>query len=109
MRLFNWAEKFKETPTCDDILKRVRKTEILYWICLVLSICIAIWGYNILNNAPENSLKQHAIGLLLATVGIVNVAVIKLWAHIMLTMYFIIWDRENRLKAEINKLEAQDL
>jgi hypothetical protein len=85
MALFNWAERFRQTPTCDDILKRVRKTEILYWIFLVLSVCIAIWGYTILKNAPENNLKQHALGLLLAIVGIVNVAVIKLWAHIILT------------------------
>ena len=106
---FNWAQKFKETPTCDDILKRVRKTEILYWISLVLSVCIAIWGWNILNDAPENSLKQHSIGLLLAIVGIVNVAVTKLWAHIRLTMYFIIWDRKNWIEAEIRKSEAEDL
>ena len=109
MRFFNWAERFKQTPTCDDILKRVRKTEILYWIFLVLSVCIAIWGYSILKNAPEDNLKQHAIGLLLAIVGIVNVAVIKLWAHIILTMYFIIWDSKNRIESEINKLEAEDL
>ena len=38
-----------------------------------------------------------------------NVVVIKLWAQIKLTMHFIIWDRENRIKAEINKLEAEDL
>jgi len=109
MRLFNWAQSFKETPTCDDILKRVRKTEILYWVFLVLSISIAICGYNILNNAPEDNMKQHAIGLFMAIVGIVNVAVIKLWAHIIMTMYFIIWDSKNRIKGEINKLEAEDL
>ena len=109
MRFFNWAESFKQTRTCDDILKRVRKTEIVYWVFLVLSVCIAIWGYCILQNAPEDNLKQHAIGLFLAVVGIVNVAVIKLWAHIILTMYFIIWDSKNRIEAEINKLEAEDL
>ncbi len=109
MILFNWAERFKEQPTCENILKKVRKTEILYWVFLVLSVCIAVWGYNILNNAPEDNLKQHAIGLLLAIVGIVNVAVIKLWAHIILTMYFIIWDSQNRIESEINKLEAEDL
>jgi len=109
MRFFNWAEAFKETPTCDDILKRVRKTEIVYWVFLVLSVCIAIAGYNILKDAPENDLKEHAWGLFLAIVGIVNIAVIKLWAHIRLTMYFMIWDRNNRIEAEINKLEAADL
>ena len=109
MRFFNLAERFKEQPTCEDILKKVRKTEILYWVFLAISVCIAIWGYNILNNAPEDNLKQHAIGLLWAIVGIVNVAVIKLWAHIRLTTYIIIWDRKNRIDTEINKLEAADL
>ena len=75
----------------------------------MLSVGIAIWGYNILRVAPENNLKQHAIGLFLAIVGIVNLAVIKLWAHIRLMMYFIIWDRNNRMEAEMKKLDAEDL
>ncbi len=109
MRLFNWAESFKETPTCDDILKKVRKTEITYWIFLSLSVFITLWGLNIIFNAPDDNLKQHAIGLFLGIVGIVNVAVMKLWAHIRLTTYIIIWDRKNRIEAEIRKSEAEDL
>ena len=109
MRFFNWAETFKETPTCDDILKKVRKTEILYWIYLLLSVFIAIGGANLIQNAPQDDLKQHAWGLFLAIVGIVNVAVIKLWAHIRLTMYFTIWDRKNWIDAEIRKSEAEDI
>ncbi len=66
-------------------------------------------GGSIILDAPENDLKEHAWGLFLAILGIVNIAVIKLWAHIRLTMYFIIWDRNNRIEAEMNKLEAEDL
>jgi hypothetical protein len=109
MRLFNWAESFKEQPTCEDILKRVTKTEIMYWIFLALSVFVTLWGINTIISAPENGLKQHVMGLFLALVGIINVAVIKLWAHIRLTMYFIIWDRKNRIEAEIRKSEAADL
>jgi len=109
MRFFNLAKIFKEQPTCEDILKKVRNTEILYWICFLVSLFIAMGGGNIILNAPENDLKEHAWGLFLAILGIVNIAVIKLWAHIKLTMYYIIWDRNNRIEAEINKLEAQDL
>jgi len=109
MKLFNWAEAFKEHPTCDDILKRVRKTEILYWIFLLLSAFVAIAGANLIRNAPENDLKEHAWGLFLAIVGIVNIAVIKLWAHMSLTMYFTIWDRKNWIEAEIRKSEAEDI
>jgi hypothetical protein len=34
MRFINWAESFKEHPTCEDILDKVRKTENFYWIFL---------------------------------------------------------------------------
>lgn len=109
MRFFNWAESFKEQPTCDDILKKVRKTEIYYWIFLSLSVVIAIAGLNLILNAPVNNLKQHSIGLFLAIVGIVNIAVMKLWAHVKLSMYFSIWDRKNWIEAEIRKSEAEDI
>ena len=109
MRFFNWAESFKENPTCEDVLNKVRKMEVIYWIFLLLSVFIAIAGANLIQNAPENDLKQHAWGLFLAIVGIVNIVVIKLWAHIRLTMYFIIWDSQNRIENEIRKSEAQDI
>ena len=75
----------------------------------MLSVFIAIGGANLIQNAPENDLKQHIWGLFLAIVGIVNIAVIKLWAHIRLMMYFLIWDSKNRIESEIRKSEAQDL
>ena len=109
MRFFNWAENFKEQPTCEDILKRVKKTEIKYWIFLIISVVIALWGINIITNASQNDIKQIAIGLVLTVAGLINIALMKLWAHIMLTMYFIIWDSKNRIEAEIRKSEAADL
>jgi hypothetical protein len=33
----------------------------------------------------------------------------KIWANIKLTMYFIIWDRNNTIEAEIIKSELQDM
>jgi hypothetical protein len=109
MRLFNWAEAFKEQPTCEDILKKVSRTEIYYWIFVLVSVAIAIAGANLIISAAESDIKQHTWGLFLAIVGIVNVAVIKLWAQIRLTMYFTIWDSKNRIEEEIRKSEASDL
>ena len=106
---FNWAKSFKEQPTCEDILKKVKKTEIKYWIFLIISVVIALWGINIITNASQNDIKQIAIGLVLTVAGLINIALMKLWAHIMLTMYFIIWDSKNRIEAEIRKSEAADL
>jgi len=109
MRFFNWAESFKETPTCEDILKKVRTIEIMYWIFLLLSIIIAVWGVMIIILAPADNLKALFLGLFLAIDGCLQVSLIKIWAHIKLSMFRIIWDRNNKIEAEINKLEAQDL
>jgi hypothetical protein len=109
MRLFNWAETFEKTPTCDNILKKVRRTEVLYWIYMILSVGVTLWGLDIIRNAPEDSIKEHAMGLFLALAGIVYVAIVKIWAHIRLHTYFLIWESKNRIEAEIRKSEAADL
>ena len=109
MRLFNWAESFKEQPTCEDILKKVQTIEILYWIFLLLSVFIAIWGILIMIIVPANNLKALFLGLFLAIDGTIQITLIKMWAHIKLSMYRIIWDSKNRIEVEINKLEAEDL
>jgi hypothetical protein len=109
MRFFNWAETFKEQPTCEDILKKVRKAEIKYWIFLVISVAVAIEGINMVIAAPENNIKRHTIGLILVIAGLINIALMKLWAHIILTTYYLIWDNKNRVEAEIRKSEAADL
>ena len=109
MILFNWAESFKEQPTCEDILKKVQKIEILYWIFLSLSVFIALWGILIMILVPANNLKALFLGLFLAIDGTIQITLIKMWAHIKLSMYRIIWDSKNRIEAEINKLEAEDL
>ena len=109
LKFVNWAQAFKETPTCDDILKRVRKTEITYWVFQVICVIITLAGFNIVSNTPVGNMKKLAIGILLLLIGTTHIAVMKIWAHIKLTMYFIIWDRENRLEAEMKKMEAKDL
>ncbi len=109
MKYFNWAESFKETPTCEDILSKVQKTEMAYWIWLILSVCFALIGVAIVLMAPKSDLKLHCIGVILAIEGIVNIALIKIWVQIRLSMFRIIWDRNNKIESEINKLEAQDL
>ena len=109
MKFFNWAERFKETPTCDDVLKRVRKVEINYWIYLVVSILVGLHGIGMIQEAAEDDIKEIAMGLLIAIGAFIYIALIKLWAHIKLTMLFIIWDRNNTIEAEIKKSELQDM
>ena len=109
MRFFNWSEGFKEQPTCEDVLKKVRKTEITYWIWIVICLVIMIAGFNIIEKAPEGDLKEHMIGLFFALLGVIQITLMKIWAHIRLTMLYQIWDSQNRIENEIRKSEAADL
>ena len=109
MRFFNWAKIFEESPTCDDILKRVRKTEIIYWVYVAIAVVIGLSGINMITEAVDGDIKGIAIGVVVTVFAIVQVALMKLWAAIRLTMYFIIWDRNNTIEAEIKKSELQDM
>ena len=109
MRFFNLAKAFEESPTCDDILKRVRKTEITYWIYAVICILVVLHGIGMMQEAEDGDIKEIAMGLFIAVAGFIYIAIIKLWVHIRLTMYFIIWDRNNTIEAEIKKSELQDM
>ena len=109
MRFFNWAESFKEQPTCENILKKIQTIEMLYWIFLLLSVIIALWGIGIMILVPADNLKALFLGLFLAIDGSLQVTLIKIWAHIKLSMYRIIWDSQNRIENEIRKSEAADL
>ncbi len=109
MRFFNWAESFREQPTCENILKKIQTIEMLYWIFLLLSVIIALWGIGIMILVPADNLKALFLGLFLAIDGSLQVTLIKIWAHIKLSMYRIIWDSQNRIENEIRKSEAADL
>ena len=109
MRFFNWAESFKEQPTCEDILKKIQKIEIIYWISLLLAVFISVLGLLIMLLTPANNLKALFLGLFLGTNGLIQIAMVEIWVHIKLSMYRIIWDSNNRIEAEIRKSEAEDL
>lgn len=109
MRFFNWAKGFEEQPTCEDILKKVKKTEITYWVYMAIFVVIAIYGITTFQNAPADDLKQHVAGSFWGLFAMINIAVMKIWAHIRLTTYYIIWDSQNRIEKELRKSEAMDL
>ncbi len=54
-------------------------------------------------------MKQIGWGLFLIVFGLVNVAVVKLWAHTKILTYFMIWERRKWIEAEIKKSEAADI
>ena len=109
MRIFNWAKNFEEQPTCEDILKKVRMTEIQYWIFAIISILIAFGGVATFERAADGDMKELAWGIFFIVLGLVNLGVMKIWAHIRLVMYYMIWDRNHWVEAEIKKSEEADM
>lgn len=109
MRIFGWTKTFEEQKTCEDILGRVRKTEIAYWSYMAILVFIMLGGLSAMGNAAPGDLKQLLMGLFWALFGIINICMIKLWAHLRLVMYFMIWDSQNRTQAELDKMKQMDL
>jgi predicted exporter len=109
MKLFNWAEAFEERRIYQDIPAKVRRTETGYWLFMPLTIVVTVAGLVFMMTSPSNDLKRMLLGLFVAVDGVVACALVKIWAHIRLAQYWIIWDSQNRLEAEINKSLAEDL
>ena len=109
MRLVNWAQSFKEQPTCEHILDKVAGLERAYWVWLIVSSILTLFGIFVILIAPSHDLKQHALGIFLALDGSISIMLLKIWVHVRLAMYRILWDSQNRMAAELRRSEAQDL
>ena len=109
MRLFNWTESFKEPLTREDILKKVQKTETLYWIQGVIGIVIVFTGLAFVVMAPPNFVKLSNLGILLSIQGCSMLAVTDISSRIKLSALRITWDNLNRTESELRKSEAMDL
>lgn len=96
MRVFAWSKAFEEHTTYDNIPARVRNTEIAYWIGLAFSIGLALVGVITMLSAPSDASKTMFLGLFLAIDAAIAWAVIKIWVHIRLAMYWVIWDAHHR-------------
>ena len=83
----SWHKAFEENKTIEDIPDKVKKLESSFWIWLGISSLITILGILIMMVS-----QQSNFGLFFAIVGVVNIALIKIWAHIWLSTYRILWD-----------------
>ena len=93
MSLIGWSRKFEQYKPITDVTERVRKTEICYWCYLAAGIIILVVGIVMMRYDA-----QSMVGLFLALSGVVDIALIKLWAHIRLATYQIIMELQSRDK-----------
>ena len=110
MGAFNWADRFEKLKelTRDDILKQVRKTEIVYWVYLVIFVILIIVGIWIIFQPSANN-SNALFGLLLAVTSVIQIPLIKLSTQIKLSMLYTMWINNIRFEAEMRKSEAADL
>jgi cytochrome b subunit of formate dehydrogenase len=92
MSLIGWSKKFEQYQALTDVPERVRKTEAVYWCSLIAAVLIMVAG--IIMMFSSNSL----FGLFLAIVGTIDIALVKIWAHIRLATYQIIMELQARDK-----------
>ena len=92
MSLFGWSRKFEQYQPITDVPERVRKAETLFWCHFAVAIVIMAVGLILMLMA------QSLLGLFLALVGVINMALVKLWAHIRLATYQIIMELQARDK-----------
>jgi len=108
MKFFNWAEGFREQPIIEDIPASVTKVEITYWVWMGVSMIIFLLGLALLFGPSSNS-TQKLFGVFFALEGSIQIAILKLYVHIRLAMYRIMWDNQKRIEMEIKKSELQDM
>jgi hypothetical protein len=90
MSLIGWARQFENDHAITDVPERVRKTEIRYWCSLAAAVLCLSVGIALM------ATSQSLFGLFLAVSGVVNIALVKLWAHIRLATYQIILELQAR-------------
>jgi hypothetical protein len=87
---------FEDEPIIQDIPERVSKIERIYWKWIV--VMGAIMGAGVAIMLVSGTNKGIAVGLFLAITGMVNVVLMKLWAHIKLSTCRMIWELQNQMK-----------
>jgi hypothetical protein len=93
MSLTGWSQKFEPYRAIDNVPERVRTTEAWYWCGLAFSIILLVIGIGMMLAFP-----QSPFGLFLGVCGAVDIALMKLWAHIRIATYQIIMELQLRDK-----------
>jgi hypothetical protein len=91
MSIIGWSKKFEDYKPV-DVLAGVRKTENTFWCSLLSGIALLVAGAMMM----RSSFQYSTAGFFLAVAGVINITLVKIWAHIRLATYQIIL--ELRLK-----------
>ena len=106
---WNWAKELEDHKTIEDIPDRMRKLETKHWVGVGMGLVLLVAGFMELTLAPAQNLKVHLSGVVLIVCALFSITIITLHTGLCRAMLWILWDSHNRLKAEMDKMNAADL
>lgn len=111
MRWFNWMEAYRQKPlfTENDILAAVDKLEHAYWPWLIFALTLHTLGFTLMVAGFFLSTRVLIAGGILVLDSSILIATLKIVAHVRLQGLWGMWQAENRLKAELRRIDASEL
>lgn len=111
MRLFNWIEEYKKRPilTNEEMLTAVEKLEHGYWPWLIFALALHVFGLCAMFMGCFLSTRLLIVGGIVALDGSILMGTLKVVAHIRLQGIRIMLQSENRMAADLRRLDAAEL
>ena len=107
----DWVEYIDKPASFENIKKSLRKIKIYFLVFFVVSLFIMFFGLVMI--LASNNIKIQLEGLLVAIIGFGSNCLMKIWTHIQLAKYKILWEMNKRFETniehELRRSEAQDL
>jgi len=96
MSILGWSKLFEERKPIEDIPGKIKKIERLHWIGMLITIPIALLGLAIVLAAPAHNIRLMLLGLFIAVDGAIMWAIAKIYVHIRLAMYQVVWQMQQQ-------------
>lgn len=89
-----WSEKLLTKWKDGDVPSQIDELQRVYKKWIVICVAITLVGVGMMM-ATQNP-RGIAISLFLAITGMVNIALMKTWAHIKLSMLRVVWESQKK-------------
>jgi len=103
----DWVKAFEDRKIIEDIPREVRKLESRYWSSICLSGAGIMVGLVLFFVA--SGVKMQLAGVLAILLGNMGIFATKIACQVRLSLFWLVWDSQNRLRAEMDKMAATDL
>jgi hypothetical protein len=92
-----WSEKLIAKWRDRDVPSQIDELQLVYKKWIIVCALITGGGAAMMMTTPNP--RVIALGLFLAITGMVNVVLMKIWAHIKLSMLRVVWELQKEREA----------